>query len=675
MPHLLIEKRTVYIAALVFAMATVVQAQPSNDECPSATSLALPFVQAGSTSSATFDSIPDCGTFIGAPGVWYQVVGTGAQLTASTCNAANYDTKLSVYCGECQPAYSSCCPGSSIPGCDDATCEAAVCAFDPFCCNVGWDSICEDEAAVACPDLCSNAQTCVGGNDDAIGCGLTSEFTWCSEVGVAYHILVHGFNNQTGDFTLSITEGAPCINTTGIACPATVGACCADGVCELNTADECALRGGVYDGDGTICDNFECERAHPGWNSVDVGISLTGHQPTYWSAATGQPQGVSPFTILDPGTPPGRPAMDGTTDRVLRGYIVAWAVDPNGVEIRWNHLKGDAVTVNYALGTAWEYTTYSFAVVNGSANGAPTGLTPGQLDLDGIEYDQGYETLLLDFYSSIVGGTFDTELTLLPVSVDLRQETEGPVATKASFTIWNQNEVKLTGMDRCITCWDSTFVSQYGVPNHFLLDNLQTSKGKAQIVGVPSKLCDFDYDPGDICTQNALAADPTASGADPTCDPRDILSQDASLLGVAMKQFQVNSNGYDTAGMNLVGMGYKAATIKADFAGSPPDERPGDIGGGRTPHVIARQAVGDDSLNAESQSQSGDSASAVLAANDRCSASEKGSLLIFPKVELRWNEAGDTLLQDTFIDLTNDYPDDVQVQMYFINGDAPLVIK
>ena len=57
--------------------------------------------------------------------------------------------------------------------------------------------------------------------------------------------------------------------------------------------------------------------------------------------------------------------------------------------------------------------------------------------------------------------------------------------------------------------------------------------------------------------------------------------------------------------------------------------------------------------------------------NDRVSISEKGSLLIFPKVEIRWDVNGN-LLQDTFLDMTNDYTEDVLIQMYFVNGDLPL---
>jgi hypothetical protein len=36
-------------------------------------------------------------------------------------------------------------------GCDDAACEASVCAIDSFCCNVAWDNICAGEAVDLCP--------------------------------------------------------------------------------------------------------------------------------------------------------------------------------------------------------------------------------------------------------------------------------------------------------------------------------------------------------------------------------------------------------------------------------------------------------------------------------------------------------------------------------------------
>ncbi|MCP4590863.1 MAG: hypothetical protein GY842_08960, partial [bacterium] len=51
------------------------------------------------------------------------------------------------------------------------------------------------------------------------------------------------------------------------------------------------------------------ERAHPGWGSEGFKLALTGNQPAYWSAHSGDPGpgGVSAgrWTMLDPGDPPG----------------------------------------------------------------------------------------------------------------------------------------------------------------------------------------------------------------------------------------------------------------------------------------------------------------------------------------------------------------------------------
>jgi hypothetical protein len=330
-------------------------------------------------------------------------------------------------------------------------------------------------------------------------------------------------------------------------------------------------------GDGPL-DATAVERAHPGWNSVDVAIPLTMNEPTYWSAMTGGPIGMQPFTILDPAGPgqlPGRPDPEGTGDRVLRGYIIGWAVNDLGQEIRWNHLKGDAVIVNYLYGSAWEYNAWSFrALDQGGAvlNGDPTG-TQGQLFLNGVEYDFAYSQLLLDFYAvnstALSGGgrvvSVDTDLTLFPVSVDLRQETDGPITTKAHFDIWDMNEFKKSETYHCVTCWDQTLLSRYGIPNNFLIQNLQTDKGKARITGQASQLCDFDFDPAD---------GPLGT------DPRDIISVADPLLGVAAKRLVFDAGvDFGWAGMNLFGMGTASALVQADLVsgGNPPPELPAGI--------------------------------------------------------------------------------------------------
>jgi hypothetical protein len=283
------------------------------------------------------------------------------------------------------------------------------------------------------------------------------------------------------------------------------------------------------------------ERAHPGWNCVDCQITLTGDQSTYIRISDGGE--CQPFTVLDPGFPPGRPAaIGGGSLRWLRGFVYAWAVDADGEEIRWNHLSGSVTTVNYFRPSAWEYAAMAYQACPGDscAHGAAPDGTPGQIQLDGVEYDISPAKLLFDFECADIGGNaFDTDLTLHPVSADLRQDTNGPVTTKAKFDIWNENEVRFSGTEKCITCWDQTLLADYDSPNHMLCENLQTRRGKARIDGMGSTQCPF--------------------------------SVDAAILGVAVKEFE-NPRGPE-AGRTLVGQGEEAATILWDIIDRPEEGR------------------------------------------------------------------------------------------------------
>ncbi|MDY7107540.1 MAG: hypothetical protein SYC29_02785 [Planctomycetota bacterium] len=309
------------------------------------------------------------------------------------------------------------------------------------------------------------------------------------------------------------------------------------------------------------------ERAHLGWNWTDVTIQLTGNQPVYWSALTGLPANgsVSPFTILDPGDPPGRPAMDGTTDRVLRGYILAWAVNIAGTdEIKWNHLAGNGTLVHYGHGTGWEYKACAFQVVDTDpdnpwvGHGEPTG-TPGVLNLDGIEYDRCYDVLLMNFQAAesaafsqegVAQTISDTDLTLHPVSADLRQNNDGPLLTKADFTVRNQWESQF-GTHRCIVFWDQTLLSLYGIPNVFLVDSLQTDHGSALIDGVAGEICDLDLDGDGV---------------------PDIIAEPAALLGLSARMLTIDGGqDFSTAGTSLFGFGAQGATIRYD----PDEDVPG----------------------------------------------------------------------------------------------------
>jgi PKD repeat protein len=384
----------------------------------------------------------------------------------------------------------------------------------------------------------------------------------------------------------------------------------------------------VASGSTTLNLTFDCEDDQPGWNFYDNAITLTGDQPIYWSLLSGQPAGLAPFTALDSGSLPGRPANDGTGDRMLRGFVIGWAVRYSGEEIKWNHLAGTGVIMNHRDGYAWEYNTFNFPVVDDTiARGDPTG-TPGVLNMNGNEYAQAPSMLAFDFQavgSLALSGprqvTTNTDLTLHPVSADLRDQGDGPLTTKAFITIWNQNEVKFSGTERCITCWDQSLLSDYNVP-HFIIDTLQTDHGKARVDGVESQVCDVDVVPGD----GPLG-----------WHPGDIVSEDAALLGVIARllTFDGGAGGYAAHGTNLVGMGYEPAVIEYDMM-SLPQESPAPL-----PAV-------------------------------RGSADMKGSLVVWSNVELRWDAMGFPV-QDTFLSLTNDYPEDVRVQLYFINGDPPVI--
>jgi len=235
------------------------------------------------------------------------------------------------------------------------------------------------------------------------------------------------------------------------------------------------------------------ERGHPGWNRSGCSFELSRNQSTYWSALTGRP-GACSFLVLDGGNPPGRPDPEHPGGRVLRGFAYIWAVDEFGREINWNLLVADALIFDYSDGAAWGYNAEAFRALIGSRGQVLP--NPGELRLDGVEYEAAYDKLLLNFTASgdvpLFGDdrtvAVDTRLTLMPVSQDFRQDNDGPLLTKAKFDITNMNEIGLSGTERCISCWDQTLLSRYEPPNHFLYPNLHTPVGIARIDGVASSV-------------------------------------------------------------------------------------------------------------------------------------------------------------------------------------------
>jgi len=349
-----------------------------------------------------------------------------------------------------------------------------------------------------------------------------------------------------------------------------------------------------------ICTGDPCvdiiQEEEPGWNHIDCRFTLTKNQPAWFSAARGGaicPQGFSALDVDGPGRPDPETGMAG---RVLRGFIVMWAVNYDAVdnryeEIRWNHLKGDALIVNYPNGTAWEYNAYSARALLG-ANGEflPT---PGALSLDGTEYDSGFDRLLVDFYAtgsdafSIEGNEVgvDSDLTLHPIDMDLRQDGAGPYLTKAEFEVFNENEVKLSNLRRCICCWDQEMFSNYvrniGIPNYFLRSRLGTDKGAARIDGVETVQEECNY--CDICGVDPRISEDVGGDVIDFLDVCEInFTRAVSLLGLATKFLSFETGDLATAGMNLVGIGCEATDILYDLGRGTDEARNGRDGMGRT---------------------------------------------------------------------------------------------
>jgi hypothetical protein len=140
-----------------FSLAVTCSQAPINDNCDGALPIACGEIVAGSTDNATEDSAvaPECDTTVTAPGVWYvyeDTTGLITDITITMCNGTtDYDSKLSVYTGDC--------------------------AAPPF--------------------------TCVVGNDDT--CGLQSEVSFQSDGATTFYILVHGFGGGTGNFEIEMT--------------------------------------------------------------------------------------------------------------------------------------------------------------------------------------------------------------------------------------------------------------------------------------------------------------------------------------------------------------------------------------------------------------------------------------------------------------------------------------
>jgi len=254
---------------------------PPNDDCENAAALSVPGNVIVDIDLATDDpeSTATCGTGSLNQAVWYEVVGTGNTLTASTCNPGGdfNDTKLQVWCNNC------------------------------------------------------TAPICVGGDDDDPACAIStvrSTVTWCSEAGVTYLIAIGGFSTNEGVIELSVTEGAACGTPPSCTPPPPGGETCANPLVvdipadlafsQSNTTcfrvnDYSTTCMGLYDDGEDILYRLDvtadtCTRISVQGSSTKVGVGLDDTCPLGGTGAclamaitTANPDVISPY-LLTAGT-------------------------------------------------------------------------------------------------------------------------------------------------------------------------------------------------------------------------------------------------------------------------------------------------------------------------------------------------------------------------------------
>ena len=128
----------------------------SPDRCQNAQFIQCGDVISGSTVGATSDLAPACNFLHDSPGVWFTFIGSNRYVTLSTCGAADFDTRITVFEGDC------------------------------------------------------GTLSCKAWNNDSPVCGdTTSEVTFVADAGIQYFVLINGHNNTFGNFTLSMNCTAP----------------------------------------------------------------------------------------------------------------------------------------------------------------------------------------------------------------------------------------------------------------------------------------------------------------------------------------------------------------------------------------------------------------------------------------------------------------------------------
>lgn len=205
------------------------------------------------------------------------------------------------------------------------------------------------------------------------------------------------------------------------------------------------------------------------WQETDFFLWLTKQQPTHWTVSAGR--GLNPFDPfgsdgygIDPGLVP--PVVSG-----FEGELLCVEVDPGGLPLTGNKLKGEATLQDVSTG---DVSKYSALAIQG---GPEAGATGRDLWLDNNQYNSCPNTLLLNHFADgvdnpviadlgvCVGGCpVTTELTLIPCARDYENQIGGQA--QVHFRIYNEFEQEFS-TDTGVDCWFNEQLGNIGAGNVF----------------------------------------------------------------------------------------------------------------------------------------------------------------------------------------------------------------
>lgn len=204
-----------------------------------------------------------------------------------------------------------CCTSNGSPGCENASCEAAICALDAFCCTNTWDAVCAGAAVnnANAAGVCAGVSDCPGGGSGGQPCCSPSasgtpgcEWAACQAAVCAIDNFCCTFqwdlicSNLANDDALaggacSGISNCPTGNTGG---PITAGDC-------VNSINVCTNLTFSVDpnGFGTTNEICNCCTSNPCVNPVSTnsGCLLAGELNSTWMIINIQTSGVLEFSF------------------------------------------------------------------------------------------------------------------------------------------------------------------------------------------------------------------------------------------------------------------------------------------------------------------------------------------------------------------------------------------